>query len=410
MVIKALPFLLSTLALGVTSARADEFNATLRVTPEYHEADRGSPYFAAGRPEMPGGWNSNQEIALRYRGHGFSGDATLRWEAREHSADRLRADLNQFFFDSELGDGLGWTIGKKVLTWGVGFAFRPLDVVQRENRRSVADPMLVGIPLLAVEKFTGEQAWSAVWAQPGQGGDRRDREDEALAFRWYKVDDKDDLHAVARLSRTRKFEAGVGANRVIGDEWSIYGGALYSHRYLNTVNTLGTTGGTYATSSPLALRSGRHAGKAVLGAQWTDASGWSALLEVFHDGDAYRKSDWRRLDTLTARQHLNAALVPATLFNANLAWSASAYTQVNVHRDNALFRVSYDNGDGFKPYLELLATPTDGGLVTTLGSSYEGNRFKISAGIRHLGGASDSVYARAPERYMAWLQWSSPLW
>lgn len=409
MVTKLLP-LLAVLALGSTPALADEFNATLRITPEYHEADRGSPYFAAGRPEMPGGWNSNQEIALRYRGHGFSGDATLRWETRQGEADRLRGDLNQFYFDSALGDGLAWTIGKKVLTWGIGFAFRPLDVVQRENRRSVTDPMLVGIPLLAIEKFTADQAWTAVWAQPGQGGDKRDRDDEALAFRWYKVADKDDLHAVARFSRTRKFEAGFGANRVIGDEWSIYGATLYSHRYLNTINTLGETGGIFALTSPLAHQSGEHANKSLIGAQWTGDSGWSALLELFHDGEAYRKSDWRRLDALVARQHLNAALAPATLLNANLAWSANAYTQVNVHRDNALFRVAYDNGDGFKPYLELLNTPTDGGLVTTLGGSYEGNRFKISGGVRHLGGASDSVYAQAPERYMAWVQLSCPIW
>ncbi|MFV5215843.1 hypothetical protein ACLIIZ_19145 [Azonexus caeni] len=409
MVTKLLP-LLAVLALGSTPALGDEFNATLRVTPEYHEAERGSPYFAAGRPEMPGGWNSNQEVALRYRGHGFSGDATLRWETRQGQADRLRTDLNQFYFDSALGDGLAWTIGKKVLTWGIGFAFRPLDVVQRENRRSVTDPMLVGIPLLSVEKFSINQAWTAVWTQPGQGGDKRDRDDEALAFRWYKVDDKDDLHAVARFSRTRKFEAGFGANRVIGNEWSVYGGTLYSHRYPKTINTLGETGGTFVLTSPLVRQSGDHANKSVVGAQWTGVSGWSALLELFHDGEAYRKSDWRRLDALVARQHLNAALAPAAVFNANLAWSANAYTQVNVHRDNALFRVSYDNGDGFKPYVELLNTPTDGGLVTTLGASYEGNRFKISGGVRHLGGDSDSVYARAPERYMAWVQLSCPIW
>lgn len=405
--------LATALTLGlllIPAAHAQEFNGTLRITPEFRDADRSSPYYASGRPEMPKGWYSTQELALRYRGHGISGDATLRWEAREGGPNQTKAVLNELYYDSDLGNGIAWTVGKKVVSWGVGFAFRPLDVIQRENRRTVTEPRLEGIPLLAVEQFTADQAFSAVWTRPLLGGSKQDRYDESIAARWYKMQGDFELHSVVRFSRTRKMEIGIGATQVLSNEWSIYGASLYNHRYLKTTSQILDNPIPFALNDPMRAAAGHHANKTVIGAQWTGVNGWSGLLEIFHDGEAYKSSDWRRLDTLTARQHVAASLVPNALFNANLAWSSQAYTQANLLRDNLLFRVSYDNRDGFKPYLELLNTPADGGVVTTLGANYETNRHKLSFGVRHLGGRSDSAYAQAPLKQMAWLQWSYPLW
>jgi len=133
-------------------------------------------------------------------------------------------------------------VGKKVMSWGVGFGFRPLDVVQRENRRGVNLPALTGLPLLALERFSADSAWTLAWVRPGSGSGARagsdDSRDSSLAFHWYRLADGDDLHAVARVSHRRGFEAGLGATRVVGEEWSFHGAALYQRRYGKTLITL----------------------------------------------------------------------------------------------------------------------------------------------------------------------------
>jgi hypothetical protein len=105
---------------------------------------------------------------------------------------------------------------------------------------------------------------------------------------------------------------------------------------------------------------------------------------------------------LTARQRLLADGISAA---ANAGWSSEAYLAANLQQQNLLLRASYDDGDGFKPYVELLVTPRDGGRVLTVGAAREGNRQRFSGGLRQFGGADDSAYARAPFKRVVWVEW-----
>ncbi|HTY98368.1 MAG TPA: hypothetical protein VMB75_00930 [Rhodocyclaceae bacterium] len=392
--------------LGLPAAA--QTNLSLTLAPESDSQRRDSPYFV-GPPLVPMAERSlRSDLELRYRQGGFNAQGILRQQAFAGVAPERHGIANQFYYDGDLGDGWGWTAGKKVLAWGVGFGFRPLDVVQREDRRGVNLPPLVGVPLLAVERFTADAAWTLAWTRPGQGGgddNAGDGRDSALALHWYRYSGGDDLHAVARLSHRRGLEAGFGATRVIGEEWSIYGAALYQRRYTKSLNALAENGGLLAAADPM-TQVVRHDGvKAVAGAQWTGASGWSWLAEGWYDADAYGIAEWRHLDALTARQLAMAGLAPAQAVAGNVGWSSQAYLASNLLRGNLLLRLSHDDGDGFKPYAELLATPADGGKVLTLGAAWEGNRQQLTMGLRRLGGAGESIYARAPLKGMAWAQW-----
>ncbi|MDR1888677.1 MAG: hypothetical protein LBQ81_04770 [Zoogloeaceae bacterium] len=388
--------------------QALEANLSLRVAPEFQQGRHASPYYINADATRIDAATSRQDLELKLREGGFFAQGALRMNLAEGGEVKTQGITQQIFYDGKFGQGFGWTVGRKVLSWGVGFALRPLDVVQRENRRDVNPPALTGVTLAALEHFTANQAWTLAWLNPGAGRDDADHKDEAIALRWYRFADNDDLHAVARISRERQFEAGFGATRVLDDEWSFYGAALYSRRYYKTLNPLAEThesGELFALKNPRYRIAKGHSNKIVLGAQWTGRSGWSALAEAFYDGEAYRRSEWRHLDALTQRQRAAAAAVPALLREANAGWSSQAYLNPNLLRENVLLRVSYDNGDGFKPYGEMLLTPTDGGRVATLGARYVGDRQEFSAGWRNIGGPDDSVYKRSPVRNIFWLEW-----
>ncbi len=403
---------LSVVAAGLVPSfpvHALELNANLSVAPEYHSNNRDSPYYV-GPPTVPERYPaSRQDLEVRAQEGGAFIQSTLRWQTERGAEPEARYIANQFYYDGSLGEGLNWTAGKKVLTWGVGFAFRPLDVVQREDRRKVNQPALVGRPLLAMEYFTASDAWTVAWVNPTRGEDGSDRQDEALALRWYRFDGNDDLHAVMRFSRKRKVEGGVGATRVVGDEWSFHGAALYGRRYTKTLNALTEDSDLFASANPMTEEVKYNGIKAVAGVQWTGKSGWSALAEAYYDADAYSRDEWRRLDNLTSRQIMAASLVPPLAVEGNIAWSSQAYLNTNLLRENVLLRLAYDDSDGFKPYVELLMTPRDWGMALTAGFAYERDRQRFSGGIRYLGGANDSVYARAPEKNIFWLQWNLAL-
>ena len=184
---------------------AAEFNASLSVAPEVATPNRASPYYV-GPPAVPAR-SSRQELELRLRQGGMNAQGTLRWQAAAGRQPERHGVANQFYYDGDYGEGIGWTIGKKVMSWGVGHGFRPLDVIQREDRRSINPPALVGVPLLAIEKFTADEAWTLAWTQPGGGAGDSDRRDAALALHWYRLAGGDDLHGMARVSQRRGFEA-----------------------------------------------------------------------------------------------------------------------------------------------------------------------------------------------------------
>jgi len=401
---RRLAYTAAALALALP-ARAAEFNASLSVAPQV-ASDRTASLYYVGPPTLPAhNRSTRQDLDLRLREGGFNAQGTLRWQAAQGAKPERHGVMNQFYYDGELGGGLAYTAGKKVLSWGVGYGFRPLDVVQRENRRGVNLPAPVGQSLLAVERFDATDAWTLAWVRPGAGGGATDAEDGSLAFHWYRLADGDDLHAVARVSHRRGIEAGAGFTRVVGDEWSFHGAALYEGRYRKTLNRLAENGGTLAAADPMTESQKHHGIKAVAGLQWTGESGWSAIAEAWYDADAYSRAEWQRLDALTARQRALAGFAPAAAIAGNVGWSSTAYLATTLLRENLMLRLAYDDRDGFKPYAELLTTPRDGGRVLTLGAAYEGNRQRVAGGLRQLGGAADSAYARAPLKRVAWIEW-----
>lgn len=394
---------LLTAALALP-AQATEINASVALAPEAAAPNRASPYFV-GPPAVPLR-GSRQDLELRLREGGFNAQGTLRWQAMQERTPERRGIVNQAYYDGEFGSGLGWTAGKKAMSWGVGFGFKPLDVVQRENRRDVNAPALVGTPLLAVERFTATEAWTLAWARPRDTVGADASRDSSLALHWYRLAaNGDDWHAVARISHRRRVELGAGATRVVGEAWSLYGAALLTGRTRRLVNALAENGGLFAAADPMAAAVGRNGIKAVAGAQWTGASGWSTLVEAWYDADAYSRAQWQRLDALTARQRALVGIAPTSAILGNAGWSSQAYLAPNLLRENLLARLSYDNRDGFRPYAEWLATPRDGGRVLTFGASVEGDRARTAFGVRLLGGATDSAYARAPIRRVGWIEW-----
>lgn len=191
--------------------------------------------------------------------------------ARSASGERLDLAVDELSLERPAGRGFV-TVGKKVMSWDVGYAFRPLDVVQQEDRRALYQPTLEGVPMLAWEAFDADSALTVVLSNPGRGRAAQPREDGSLAARLYRHRGTRDEYAVLRYSERNGIEGGVSFSEVRSDALELHGSILFQQRHDSW------TGARWQPRN--------RGGKALAGMTWTTESRFSLLAEAWLDRTA----------------------------------------------------------------------------------------------------------------------------
>ncbi len=369
----------------------------IRAAPEWSWVNRDSPFGPAAALTGLGAERGRGEVALRLRLEGLTADVAAHLIASEGSRPASEGVLNELFFEAApLGQHL--TVGKKVLSWDVGYGFRPLDVVQQEDRRAFLPFVLEGVPLLALERFGEDSATALVYANPLRGTAPRSRDDEALALRHYRRLGGLDLHLVGRWSKRSLGQGGLAAAWVPAEALELHGSALYQRRLERSDDARLEPGAApIATADPARVRASADAISALAGLTLTPGWDLSFLAEGWIDPAAATAADWRARAGLARAQGalLAGSAVPRQAVLANLAWGARAFEGRNLVRENLLLRAS-QRWDRFEPALDLLWTPADGGLVATASVGWEGERSRLSAAVRAYGGARDAAVRLLP--------------
>jgi hypothetical protein len=324
----------------------------------------------------------------------LGGSATLQAQHMDGAGDSTQGVVNEAFA-SGTAMGWQWSAGKKVVSWDVGYAFRPNDMVQNEVRRTLASPTLEGRTLLMAEHFDGDTAWSLVWVNPTQERAGTGAQEAALSARLYQHDGALDWHAFARQGEHTGASLGAAASWVATDALELHASArAFSH--VESVASNVTSTALTPVDPWRATLSG--AGQQVLiGGTWTHESQLSVLVEAWHDDSALTDRQWS--DWSARNQALPTWLpkgVPASAVAGNLAWQGKAFTVSNsLRQDNLFVRLSWQL-DRWQTALDVLYTPADQGTVTTASVVWSGERFKLEAGLRAHGGPGDAVMRQLP--------------
>jgi hypothetical protein len=399
--------LLVAAAMLPMAGHAEEVTVTLRAIPEYHEERADSPFAVSNDLTGLGRDVANGEVELRAKPFDVNLVATARATKREGSDADSEIILNEMYYDTQVaGQHIG--LGKKIMSWDVGFGFRPLDVIQQENRRILFTTTLEGIPYVAWERFGEKDAWMVVLANPGHGMETDPRDDQSLAVKYYLRTEATDWHVVARISERYHWENGVAFSRVQGEGTETHGSLLYQSRYEKRINRLaGQSTVLLAASDPVETRTFDDGIKALVGFTWTGEAGWTLLGEAWYDCSAYTHDEWQQVADLTRAQLGLQGVpgIPAGAIPGNIAWSAQYFGQPNLLRENLLLHLSHRGTEtrSIDPALDVLFTPEDGGWVATASVHYEGNRFRLDAGYRVFGGPTDSAYRLLPEDRIAFV-------
>ncbi|MYN45094.1 hypothetical protein GTP23_08465 [Pseudoduganella sp. FT93W] len=255
---------LACLSLSATQALAsNEFSASVLAQSEARQASHGNP------------------LGLGDSQHHFQ-QADLRWQvdgpwqqalrgnvsARHDHDDSTLLQVNELTLESPLAGGF-LTAGKKIMSWDVGYAFRPLDVVQQEDRRALNPATLQGIPMLAQEAFDEDHALTMVLSNPGRGKAAQPRDDEALAMRLYRHRGERDEYAVLRVSQRNGLEAGASFSHVLNEGTELHASLLWQQKHEEW-------------RQQRWLAAGRG-GKALAGFTWTTENQFSLIGEAWLD-------------------------------------------------------------------------------------------------------------------------------
>jgi hypothetical protein len=329
-------------------------------------------------------------------------------------------NLNEFYYDT-LIENHEITFGKKVMAWGVGNNFRPLDVIQNENRRRLFLRSLTGVELVAWDYFLDTGAFTLAYINPVDDEENDSLNEEAdslneksLAMKYYHMGENSDQHVVARFSsgNSKRVELGAGFDHIVTDSFKWYGSFLYQRRYYKWLNRLTEPGSELlAEGDPMQRQLFKDGINAMLGFSWThSSSGISLLGEAWFDNSGYSEEQWDALRQLTQSQRnlLETGAVPKEAVYGNVRASSRFLTQRNLLQQNLMLQISHEGelfNTRFNSSLNGLYTPQDDGWVLTASVSHKRNIQEFELGLRAFGGPADSVYRALPDGLIAYFTW-----
>ena len=243
--------------------------------------------------------------AARLGGVAVNTSITLEHQHPEGGPGQSDAWVNEAALSGSLGSGDGagaasgwsWSAGKKVVSWDVGYAFRPNDVVQQETRRTLSPATLVGRPLLMAEHFSADTAWSLVWVNPTRArsaSNATGADEPALAARVYWRDGAVDWHGFARHGTRTGASVGAAASWVASDALELHASLRHYQRHDALLPGAAAAGTALAFANPWQAGLGGSGQQALVGGTWTNESQVSLLLEAWHDGTAPSSGQWRQ--------------------------------------------------------------------------------------------------------------------
>ncbi len=305
-----------------------------------------------------------------------------------------RGIVKELYYSSALSQ---WdlTIGRRVTSWGVGYGFRPLDVIQQQNLQSTDVESLGGVNQLIAERYWELSAAGIYLINPGEPLDTRGSKQPALIGRYFSSLEEGDWQAVLRYSDEHGLQGGLGGIKIVNDALELHSSLLYSPRYSKSIHSLaGQSSTLLATVDPWRERGYEGGLRIMVGANWTWSERDNLIVEYWHDDFALSRDEWQALFTLAGDQRgLHSIPALESAIHNNLAWSSRALQANSLMQKNLLLRWQHEGAE-WQPAAALLITPDDGGRVTTLSLERKWQGLSMDAGLRLFDGPADSAYGQ----------------
>jgi len=398
-------FVVSIFLLSFTPSDAQESEIGARLL--YQQQQPSAIGFSVPYPLSPTPHKlSTQDIYLhlQQRSWTFRGQISATQQSNGGYTD-TKGTIHEWYLDFSINE-IEASIGKKVASWGVGYGFRPLDVIQRETRQALRTFDLEGVPMLMLEYFSADSAITAVVTNRlSFNASTPHRGAYEAAIKYSTLLGNSDLHLLLYQQQGEGFSVGAGSSTTSGNHLELHGSLRYLLGYHKQIHQLHRQPPVLLNTRNVFNRRSQHHGiQALLGASWTGENGYTLMLEAWHDSTAYSSKEWSdllRINRGQRNQLLTGA--PRQMVYRNIMANSLIYKNQNILKNTLFMRLLYD-GEKTDPNLSLLYTPADGGAVLTASADYAWNdQVSLLGSARLMGGRNNSAYRQSSTRWQLFI-------
>ena len=317
-------------------------------------------------------------------------------------SDHQELRVKEFVLASNLGEW-EWSAGRRISSFGLGYAFRPLDLIQQQDLLTHEQESLTGVNQLALETYRELDSVGLYLVNPEQLNSDKRHKRPAILGRYAASRQLMDWQTLLRYSEDNRIQAGIGGIRIINNALSLHGSLLWSSRYQRSLNQLTLTGSSLLSDTdPWIQQTYKNGFNGMLGINWTWFDKQNLIVEYWHNNFALSRQQWREhLSLMQAQKQLlssdTASAVPAEVIEGNIAWSARVFANSSRMQNNLMTRWSY-SGDKVQPRLTLLYSADDASLMSEVSFSVDEYAIKFLTGIRYFSGPDDSAYSQLIEQ------------
>ncbi|UPW19453.1 hypothetical protein M0C34_04010 [Agarivorans sp. TSD2052] len=333
------------------------------------------------------------------------GDAALRWfpqygnvqgqlvalsQAKQKQDNQHDLIVAELFWKTELAER-DLLVGKQRIDLGVSYGFRPLDMFLPYRRNPVAIQVEEGVGVVSISQFSGYSEYSLFYSDSYIATDTEGLQQRGIGMRWYQLSDDSEWQGLAYYDNKRALNLGGSWVTTFGDAWEVHAESRYQQHYQRYVSQL--TYSNIGQIAPVSEQQFQDGFQALLGMTWASLAGHNIIIEYWFDNRALSQQQWQAVTDIS--QYLLQQGGSA----ADLRFSQGAvFNGQNLLQHNLMVHWHRDIED-WQPAFDLMLAPEDGGVIATARLDYEFSQgWTIGARLRYLGGASDAVYQRLPER------------
>lgn len=331
-------------------------------------------------------------------------------------SSHLNGKINELYLQQTFNDSTV-SFGRRVTSWGYGEVFRPLEIVQSVNRRSLlyspTQGVLSGNYFYSVGDLNTEIVVSETEARQL---DKNDSKAAQIAFQQFWRFEGGDAQVVARYEKESAMTFGVGTSRTVTDSLLLFTSMTFQNHYvasdLNLANwdsnaDIPTKINTLHSNLGQTISSVKkdNALKANVGGSYAWPNRTTLSFEYWYDGTARSREEWKDIFGFAGdAQGLRPVSSEVNqLINAHIgAINEDLNQYVNLSQHNLYFRIAYI-WEKWEPSVDLLANPEDGGIMSSANVDYKLDDILLRFGLRNYGGKSDSVIANLPSSNDAFL-------
>lgn len=382
---------------------------------EHHES-RSSLYLPQEQDEQWQSVNALLDVELRYEQ--WLGVLALKGNDLYSSQPGVDSDMEwvirELFWQgttSVSGTDFDITLGKVRVDWGVGYGYRPLDIIKPYRRNPVGIQVEEGAGVAAVSYFDYDGEWTLIYADSSwasqQGNElEQKKEQQGIGIRRYGLVGDSEWQGIVYYDDVRRGLLGGSWVTVLDDAWELHASTAYQREFYSFALP-------ESLFEPVRLEKKDDGLQALVGLTWAHESGQSVVLEYWYDSRSWSNGQWQQ--AYQQAEQLNAKGMPEGLRYAY----AQPLQHANLVRHNVMFHWTQDPVawqhwnwsqnvswlQNLTPTLDVLFSPQDNGMIATQWLRYSvvdtgSVQFDIEIAARFLTGDKQSVYRNLADKRM----------